>query len=189
MNRRTLLLLLIVVAGVVVVLFVVRGGSTSLSSKATAVPATSASGTVTPRKTAVRVSPADRALRMYAAALLPTVNRGARTFDAVTGKAAAAANLDELNVVCSGNLRRLGLAQAQIEGVPHASPWYSKVGKYHHRVLGVYHIMVGATDACVTSTSNKQANDASVAVSDMGRATRQIHSLQKDLKKLASLPH
>jgi hypothetical protein len=211
MNRRALLIVLLIVVVVAGGLYVVS--SRGLSPFSSAKSSTPAKPTATPGGTAVAVAgtpgvtatptpgtkqsgkpkgrnlgPQRRELHGYAAALIPILDRSVPVFNSVAHQASSTSDLGKLNQICFGNLKRLGVVQAQAEGVPHPSPWYTLVGKYHHKLLGIYHQMVGATDECATAAGNGSPSDAAVAVSIMNRQAQALQSMRTSAHSLAKGP-
>jgi hypothetical protein len=204
MSRRIILIVLVIVV-VIVGLFVVlrtRGAFSSSGKNATATPtshATALAGTTTiaaattPVPTPVRSHPAvvtldQRNLDAYASALLPVLNRGTGTVDSIVKRAQGTSNLGQLSKLCFNSLKPLGIAQAQADGVAHPYPWWSRVGKLHHRMMGIYHQIVGAADECSTAAGNGQGSDASAAVSIMAQQAGALHGLQGHVASLARGP-
>jgi hypothetical protein len=111
--------------------------------------------------------------------------RTVRVFDSVTRGAKSAPNSSTLSVFCFSSLKPLGIAQAQAEGVAHPYPWWTPVGKLHHTLMGIYHIMVGATDECSTAAGNGQAHAAAVSVATMSKQAQLMHTMQARVDKLA----
>lgn len=197
--RRILLIVLVVVvviAGVVVALKVRGGTPGATADKSTSTPTTSVSGTVVaqggtpvptlkptagPKATAVPVTPE---LRAYANALNPVLDRSVHVFDKVV-RLASTSNLKALNLICFNSLKHLGIVQAQAEGVAHPYPWWTQIGRLHHVLMGVYHVMVGAADSCSIAAGNGQAADASAAVTIMKQQDRAMHALQARVQRLS----
>jgi hypothetical protein len=196
--RRILLIVLVVVvviAGVVVALKVRGGASGATADKVTSTPTTAASGTTVavagttatakatagPKATPVPVTPQ---LRAYAVALRPVLKRTIRVFDRVN-RQASTSNLPNLSTVCFNSLKPLGIAQAQAEGVAHPYPWWTQVGRLHHTLMGIYHVMVGAADECSTAAGNGQASDASAAVTIMKQQNGAMHAMQARVIRLS----
>lgn len=106
-------------------------------------------------------------------------------FDGVTRQASSTSNLGNLSNLCFNSLKPLGIAQAQAEGVAHPYPWWTPIGRLHHYLMGIYHVMVGAADSCSTAAGNGQASDASAAVSIMKQQAGSMHTLQSRVNRLS----
>jgi hypothetical protein len=192
--RRILPIVLVVVIVLVAVVvgLKVRGNSSNAAgSKATSTPTTaiaergtpaSPQPTSKPVKKAVPVSPE---LRAYATALSPVLTRSVNVFDRVTRQASSTSNLGNLSNLCFNSLKPLGISQAQAEGVAHPYPWWTPIGKLHHNLMGIYHVMVGAADSCSTAAGNGQASDASAAVTIMKQQASSLRGVQSRVNRLS----
>lgn len=203
MRRRIILILLVIViiGGGLFVVTKVRGSSGASGTTHTVTPRTTSStgatiaaaGTpvrpvATPKPKPAGVTFETRALDQYAVGLVPILARGVGVFDRVTSQASSTSNLNQLSQLCFNSLKPLGIAQAQAEGVAHPYPWWTSVGKFHHSLLGIYHLMVGATDECSTAAGNGQAGDASVAVSIMSKEDSALKSVQSRVIAMSKGP-
>lgn len=171
MNRRALLIALLVAVLAVAGLYMVagRGG-------ASAQPSGAVHHTHVPR---------NHTERLYAAQLLSVVDHSAAVFLSVARHAENAGRMGRLNSVCSSAIQQLTLLQARVDGVPHPFSWYSTSGRLHHRLLGMYHNMVGAAVACQTDAGNGDSGDAAVAVHQMAVAAQQLRRMDSRLHSLA----
>lgn len=133
----------------------------------------------------VKVAPAVADQRIYAARLVPIVDKGVHGFDTAVGAAASSSGMSGLAGSCAQSLRHLGILQDQVEGVPHPYVWYSPAGGMHRSLLGIYHDMVGAADSCQTTAGNGDDAGARMAVHDMAAAARQLHRTDSYLHWLA----
>lgn len=180
MNRRALLLILIVVVALILVLYLVVGrGGTHGASAPTPTPATKKGTPVKP----VQISLVHE--EKYAAHLLTAVDLTVGTFNNLVRRAHNARNMGKLNNICSYAIQRAEVMQGRADGVPHPYPWYSPSGQLHHKLLGIYHQMVGAATACQTDAGNSDSANASIAVQDMASAAREMKAMDVKLHRLA----
>ena len=177
---------------VVTILVLSTGGCTIGGSSTASSPTQVASSSGSKAKTVAKhhTAPKHSALHNYAVAILPWLNRSAPVFDQAASHAAAGSS--ENSCVSYGTRNgkiitsdSISLLAEEVDGVPHNSAWYKPVAQLHHRMMGVYHYMQGASQACQISFSAGDSNGESSALSDMQAAASQMHGLINDVRGYA----
>ncbi len=120
-------------------------------------------------------------MRLYARHLIAVLDRSTRIFD----KASVAAsrkggNMNALDQACVYWGDKVQYDGSQSEGIPHPAKRYTLVGRFHHRMAGVYHYMIGAMTQCQTAAEGGDPNEGADAISTIAQATRMMHRLNAD---------
>lgn len=119
-------------------------------------------------------------IRAYAAAVLPGLDHSVPLFDAASTQASS--QTDSGSCGTSGD--DVQILAGEVDGVPHAVPWYYAVGQLHHRMMGVFHLLLGAIQACDTAASNGDSYGVSTAIGDMRTAAADMRQLDGEVRGL-----
>ncbi|MGH2447582.1 MAG: hypothetical protein ACRDFS_03135 [Chloroflexota bacterium] len=118
-------------------------------------------------------------LSRYAANIVPILDSSSTTFNQAAGNAASKSGLGAIGSACNAYTQQISLMSQQFNGVPHPAPWYWKVGRLHHKIAGVYHNMLGNSQACQTAAGNGDYYGAATAVSGMSANAQRMQSLDR----------
>lgn len=187
MSRRTLLLLVVVVVGVLLVLYLLFGRGSSQGAPPPTPTPRMRNGHLVPSPTPIPKQV--RAIRSFAAHVVPVVDRSLRKFRRIAGSASSAPNMSALSAICTRAVKRVGVQQDLLDGVPHPYAWYTPAGRMHHYILGIYHDMLGSAIACQTDAGNNDYGNAPGAVAGLRRAAQTLGRVDGRLHRLAAKPH
>jgi hypothetical protein len=116
-------------------------------------------------------------MTLYGRGLRPVLDRSRALFDQAAQSAASSPNLDALGQACSQYGPLVQVVADQVEGVPHPYAWYTSVGYFHHRMMGVYHRFQGALNLCGTAAGNGDSSAAATAVADMATEAANLRGM------------
>jgi len=134
----------------------------------------------------VRKPTVKTAMRLYAAALLPVLDRTRVLFDGVARSVASSGSMDTLGQTCLAYSPQVQVSAAEIEGVPHPYLWFTQVGTFHHRMMGIYHQVQGALSLCSTAADNQDTGAAATAVADVATGASDLRALDDNVRWLAT---
>jgi hypothetical protein len=125
--------------------------------------------------------------KVYAARIVPVMDRSSRVFDgAVHAVSAASGNFDTLQRSCSYWGGRVEAIEGEYEGVPHPYLWWTPAGTLHHQVSGIYHYMLGAIQNCQEAVQATDSSASSAAISEMATAARNLHNQENVARYFAT---
>jgi hypothetical protein len=121
--------------------------------------------------------------KLYASQILPDLTADVGLFTRAS-QTARRTRLAQLVDVCTTYGNRIGFQQNQLEGIPHPYLWFTPAGRLHHRVLGVFHFMLGAINACATAGDARSSSLARKAEADMATAAGRMVRITRYVKKI-----
>jgi hypothetical protein len=124
----------------------------------------------------------------YAVKTLPVLDRSVALFDQTVSAVSAVHDLSSIGGVCNTYGTNVNIMSGYFDNVPHPYRWYTPVGSLHHSVMGVYHLMEGALQACQTASDAGDNDTAATAISDMASADRQMHDTDNYVRWLSHQP-
>lgn len=116
----------------------------------------------------------------YGRNLLPVLSDSVPVFDAAARAAARSYGQ------CVLFEKRITLLQSEADGVPHPDPWSSPVGRMHHRLLGDFHLILGAMEGCQTAYGNGDVESAAQEVAYMATAALDLHRFTLRARQFAN---
>lgn len=128
------------------------------------------------------------ALSMYAGSLLGVLGRSQPNFATAAQQARLVDGYDQLAAVCGWYANRVTVLTQQVDGVPHAGPWYTPVAYLHRQLLGVYHGMAGALESCRIAAGNGDDTGIATSREDLAATSRRMKSMVRYIRWLARRP-